>query len=178
MLAAAPVAHVTINLPDFWVKDLRICCWSRCFSAACRPPLATTLAATDHKTAAEMASHADVLWDARNASSVAAVSDSLAAVSVRSLFPAIATRRTAARRTAARRTTAAVLVTSAAVFLTDATVLLTAAALLLLTTAAVLLTTAAAVLLAAAAATADRGLTAARPPLQTGHLLQEQKFLR
>jgi hypothetical protein len=45
------------------------------------------LAAADHKTAAEMAAHADVLWDARNATSVAAISDSLAAVSVRSASP-------------------------------------------------------------------------------------------
>ena len=46
------------------------------------------LAAADHKTATEMAAHADILWDARNnASQVAAVSDSLAAVSVRSASP-------------------------------------------------------------------------------------------
>jgi len=45
------------------------------------------LAAADLKTAAEMAKHADILWDARNAASVAAVTDSLAAVSVRSRSP-------------------------------------------------------------------------------------------
>jgi hypothetical protein len=45
------------------------------------------LAAADHKTATEMASHADILWDARNAASVNAVSESLAAVSVRSASP-------------------------------------------------------------------------------------------
>lgn len=45
------------------------------------------LAAADHKTAPEMATHADILWDARNAASVAAVSDSVAAVSVRSASP-------------------------------------------------------------------------------------------
>ena len=45
------------------------------------------LAAKDCKTAAEMAQHADILWDARNSASVSAVSDSLAAVSVRSVSP-------------------------------------------------------------------------------------------
>jgi hypothetical protein len=41
------------------------------------------LAAADHKTATEMAAHADILWDARNiALQVAAVSDFLAAISV------------------------------------------------------------------------------------------------
>jgi hypothetical protein len=52
--AAAPVAYVTVKLPDFWVKNLRIRCLSRSFSAARRPPLVTTLAANDHKTVAEM----------------------------------------------------------------------------------------------------------------------------
>ncbi len=42
------------------------------------------LAAANHTTATEMATHADILWDARNTASVSAVSESLAAVSVRS----------------------------------------------------------------------------------------------
>jgi hypothetical protein len=45
------------------------------------------LAAANHTTAAEMATHADILWDARNSASVSAVSDSLAAVSLRSASP-------------------------------------------------------------------------------------------
>jgi hypothetical protein len=45
------------------------------------------LAAANHATATEMATHADVLWDARNTASVSAVSDSLAALSVRSASP-------------------------------------------------------------------------------------------
>ena len=42
------------------------------------------IAAANHTTAAEMATHADILWDARSAATVSAVTDSLAAVSVRS----------------------------------------------------------------------------------------------
>ncbi len=45
------------------------------------------LAAANPTTAAEMATHADILWDARNSASVSAVSDSLAAVSLRSASP-------------------------------------------------------------------------------------------
>ena len=45
------------------------------------------LAAKDCKTAAEMAQHADILWDARNSASVSSVSESLAAVSLRSSSP-------------------------------------------------------------------------------------------
>jgi hypothetical protein len=45
------------------------------------------LAAANHTTATEMAAHADILWDARNTTSVSAVTDSLAAVSVRSASP-------------------------------------------------------------------------------------------
>jgi hypothetical protein len=45
------------------------------------------LAAANHTTSTEMAAHADILWDARNTSSVSAVVDSLAAVSVRSASP-------------------------------------------------------------------------------------------
>jgi hypothetical protein len=37
------------------------------------------VAAADHKTAATMAAHADLLWDARSGSTVAAIADSLAA---------------------------------------------------------------------------------------------------
>jgi hypothetical protein len=48
------------------------------------------LAAANHTTATEMSTHADILWDARNTASISAVSDSLAAVSVRS---ASSTRR-------------------------------------------------------------------------------------
>jgi hypothetical protein len=44
------------------------------------------LAGADHKTATEMAAHADILWDARNTASVSSVSDYLTAVSVRSSF--------------------------------------------------------------------------------------------
>jgi hypothetical protein len=45
------------------------------------------LAAANHTTATEMATHADILWDARNTTAVSAVTDSLAAVSVRSASP-------------------------------------------------------------------------------------------
>jgi hypothetical protein len=45
------------------------------------------LAAANHTTSTEMAAHADILWDARNTSSVSAVVESLAAVSVRSASP-------------------------------------------------------------------------------------------
>ncbi len=45
------------------------------------------LAAANHTTATEMATHADILRDARSTASVSAVTDSLAAVSVRSASP-------------------------------------------------------------------------------------------
>jgi hypothetical protein len=45
------------------------------------------LAAANHDTAAAMATHADVLWDARNSASVSAVSETLSAVSLRSASP-------------------------------------------------------------------------------------------
>ncbi len=45
------------------------------------------LAAANHTTVTEMATHADILWDARNTASVSAVSDSLASVTVRSASP-------------------------------------------------------------------------------------------
>ena len=45
------------------------------------------LSAANHTTATEMATHADILWDARGTASVSVVSDSLAAVSVRSASP-------------------------------------------------------------------------------------------
>jgi len=45
------------------------------------------LAAANHTTAAEMATHADILWDARNSATVSAVSDILSAVSLRSSSP-------------------------------------------------------------------------------------------
>ncbi len=45
------------------------------------------LAAANHETATAMSTHADILWDARNSASVSAVSESLAAVSVRSVSP-------------------------------------------------------------------------------------------
>jgi hypothetical protein len=45
------------------------------------------LAAANHTTATEMATHADILWDARSTTSVSAVTDSLVAVSVRSASP-------------------------------------------------------------------------------------------
>ncbi len=55
------------------------------------PSIRDHIAAAGHKTAAEMATHADSLWDARRAGTVstltAAVTDSLAAVSVRSPSP-------------------------------------------------------------------------------------------
>jgi hypothetical protein len=46
------------------------------------------LAAANHETATAMATHADVLWDARNSASVSMVSEDLAAVSVRFASPA------------------------------------------------------------------------------------------
>jgi len=45
------------------------------------------IAAANHTTAAEMATHADILWDARNSATVSAVSDTLSAVSLRSTSP-------------------------------------------------------------------------------------------
>jgi len=45
------------------------------------------LAAANHSTAPEMATHADILWDARNSASVSTVSDSLAAMSIVSTLP-------------------------------------------------------------------------------------------
>jgi hypothetical protein len=45
------------------------------------------LAAANHTTAAEMATHADILWDARNSATVSAVSETLSAVSLRSSSP-------------------------------------------------------------------------------------------
>ncbi len=54
------------------------------------PSIRDHLAAANHATAAEMATHADILWDARNArnsASVSTVTDSLAAVSLRSASP-------------------------------------------------------------------------------------------
>jgi hypothetical protein len=51
------------------------------------PSIRDHLAAANHTTAAEMATHVDILWDARNSASVSAVADSLAAVSVRSASP-------------------------------------------------------------------------------------------
>ncbi len=45
------------------------------------------LAAANHETATAMSTHADILWDARNSASVSGVSESLAAVSVRSASP-------------------------------------------------------------------------------------------
>jgi hypothetical protein len=54
------------------------------------------LAAADHKTAAEMAAHADILWDARKSTSVSSLSDSVAAVSLRGRSPT--PRRSPGRR--------------------------------------------------------------------------------
>ncbi len=45
------------------------------------------LAAANHETATAMATHADILWDARNSASISAVSESLSAVSTRSASP-------------------------------------------------------------------------------------------
>jgi hypothetical protein len=45
------------------------------------------LAAANHETATAIATHADILWDARNAGSVSTVTDSLSAVSLRSSSP-------------------------------------------------------------------------------------------
>jgi hypothetical protein len=45
------------------------------------------LAAANHERATAMSTHADVLWDSRNSASVSVVSESLAAVSVRSASP-------------------------------------------------------------------------------------------
>jgi hypothetical protein len=51
------------------------------------PSIRDHLAVLDHKTATELANHADILWDARSTASVNVVADSLAAVSVRSASP-------------------------------------------------------------------------------------------
>jgi hypothetical protein len=51
------------------------------------PSIRDHLAVANHTTAAEMATHADILWDARNSASVSAVSDSLATVSLHSASP-------------------------------------------------------------------------------------------
>jgi len=58
------------------------------------------VAAADHKTAAAMAAHADLLWDARSGGSVAAIADSLAAMSIRdrSKLPQGSRRRSPERR--------------------------------------------------------------------------------
>ena len=45
------------------------------------------LSAANHTTAAEMATHADILWDARNSATVSAVSETLSAVSLKSASP-------------------------------------------------------------------------------------------
>jgi hypothetical protein len=45
------------------------------------------LSAANHTTAAEMSTHADILWDARNSATVSAVSESLSAVSLKSASP-------------------------------------------------------------------------------------------
>jgi hypothetical protein len=45
------------------------------------------LAAANHETATVMATHADILWDARNSASISTVSESLSAVSTRSASP-------------------------------------------------------------------------------------------
>ena len=52
------------------------------------PSIREHLSAANHTTATEMSAHADILWDARNTSSVSSIADSLAAVSVRSASPA------------------------------------------------------------------------------------------
>ncbi len=52
------------------------------------PSIRDHLSAANHTTATEMSAHADILWDARNTASVSSVTDSLAAVSVRSASPA------------------------------------------------------------------------------------------
>jgi hypothetical protein len=52
------------------------------------PSIRDHLSAANHTTATEMSAHADILWDARNTSSVSSIADSLAAVSVRSASPA------------------------------------------------------------------------------------------
>jgi hypothetical protein len=51
------------------------------------PSIRDHLSAANHATATEMAAHADILWDARGTAAVSAVTDSLAAVSVRSASP-------------------------------------------------------------------------------------------
>jgi HEPN domain-containing protein len=51
------------------------------------PSIRDHLSAANHTTATEMSAHADILWDARNTSSVSTVAESLAAVSVRSASP-------------------------------------------------------------------------------------------
>ncbi len=45
------------------------------------------LAAANHETATAMATHADILWDARNSASISEVSESLSAVSTHSASP-------------------------------------------------------------------------------------------
>ncbi len=65
------------------------------------PSIRDHIAAAGHKTAAEMATHADSLWDARRASSVSAltdVTDSVDAVSIRSSSPARDNRRRSPNR--------------------------------------------------------------------------------
>jgi hypothetical protein len=75
MLALLP----TGTAPDL----LFLCLFLRGLPASMRDHLA----AADHKTTAAMAAHADLLWDSRAGQSVASVTDSVAAVSLRGRSP-------------------------------------------------------------------------------------------
>jgi hypothetical protein len=74
------MAEMLALLPAGTAPDLLfLCLFLRRLPASMRDHLA----AADHKTATAMASHADLLWDARAGQSVSSVSDCLAAVTIR-----------------------------------------------------------------------------------------------
>jgi hypothetical protein len=79
MMAEMLALRFETTAPD----SLFLALFLRRFPAAIRDHLA----AANHTTSTEMAAHADILWDARNTSSVSAVAESLATVSARSASP-------------------------------------------------------------------------------------------
>jgi hypothetical protein len=79
MMAEILALRFETTAPD----SLFLALFLRRLPAAIRDHLATA----NHTTAAEMAAHADILWDARNTSSVSAIAESLTAVSIRSASP-------------------------------------------------------------------------------------------
>jgi len=78
------MAEMLALLPAGTAPDLLfLCLFLRRLPASMRDHLA----AADHKTSTAMAAHADLLWDARAGQTVSAISDSVAAVSLRNRSP-------------------------------------------------------------------------------------------